>query len=254
VRLHRDSLKPLILAFHDPTVGVASGRDVSVGRHGDDANVGESGYVGYEMWLRDLETRAGGIVGASGCYYASRRELHMELVPEALSRDFAAPLVARERGYRSVSVNQALCFVPRAGSLRREYRRKVRTMSRGLQTLFYKRHLLNPFRHGRFAWMLWSHKLVRWLVPWTVVAAVAGLVCLGTVVPVLVVPAVVAVAAATALALLAWFWRGERIPRLIATPAYLLWGNLAGLHARISALRGDLTPTWEPTRREIPTG
>jgi hypothetical protein len=169
-----------------------------------------------------------------------------------LSRDFAAPLVAREHGYRSVSVHQALCFVPRAGSLRREYRRKVRTMSRGLQTLYYKRRLLNPVRHGRFAWMLWSHKLVRWLVPWTVVAALAGLACLSVAIPALRAPVIVAVAAATAVAFIAWYWRGERIPRLIATPAYLLWGNLAGLHAWISALRGDLTPTWEPTRREIP--
>src|SRR5690606_41489077 len=54
--------------------------------------------------------------------------------------------------------------VPRTVSLQREYRRKVRTMARGLETLWFKRHLLNPLRHGRFAWMLWSHKLIRWLV------------------------------------------------------------------------------------------
>jgi cellulose synthase/poly-beta-1,6-N-acetylglucosamine synthase-like glycosyltransferase len=251
VRLHRESLKPLVLAFRDPTVGVASGRDVSVARHGDDANVGESGYVGYEMWLRDLETRAGGIVGASGCYYASRRELHMNLVPEALSRDFAAPLVAWEHGYRSVSVNEALGFVPRAGSLRREYRRKVRTMSRGLQTLFHKRHLLNPLRHGRFAWMLFSHKLVRWLVPWTVVAGIAGLACLAVSAPAFRLPVILTIGVATTAAMVAWYWPGERLPRLIATPAYLLWSNLAALHAWIVALRGDLTPAWEPTRREI---
>ena len=41
-----------------------------------DASQGESRYVGYEMWLRGLETRCGGIIGASGCFYASRRELH----------------------------------------------------------------------------------------------------------------------------------------------------------------------------------
>jgi cellulose synthase/poly-beta-1,6-N-acetylglucosamine synthase-like glycosyltransferase len=82
VRLHPQSLKPLIAAFRDPRVGVASGRDVSIGREGD-ANVGESGYVGYEMWVRGLETAAGGIVGASGCYYASLVSLYREVVPEA---------------------------------------------------------------------------------------------------------------------------------------------------------------------------
>lgn len=251
VRLHPRSLQPLIAAFRDPTVGVASGRDVSVARQAVDANVGETGYVGYEMWVRDLETRAGGIVGASGCYYASRKALHMELVPEALSRDFAAPLVARERGLRSVSVNDAVCYVPRAASLRREYRRKVRTMSRGLQTLFYKRHLLNPLRHGRFAWMLLSHKLARWLVPWSVVASVAGVVCLAVAAPVLGLVAAAMTILAAAVAVAAWYWPEERIPRVVATPAYVVWGVLAGIHAWVSALRGDLTPTWEPTRREV---
>jgi cellulose synthase/poly-beta-1,6-N-acetylglucosamine synthase-like glycosyltransferase len=250
VRLDPRSLRPLIAAFRDPTVGVASGRDVSVARQAVDANVGESGYVGYEMWVRELETRAGGIVGASGCYYASRKALHMELVPEALSRDFAAPLVAREHGLRSVSVNESVCYVPRAASLRREYRRKVRTMSRGLQTLYYKRHLLNPFRHGRFAWMLLSHKLARWLLPVSVLGAVAGVVWLAVAAPAVGLAALAAAGLAAAVALAAWYWPDERVPRIVATPAYVVWGVLAGIHAWVSALRGDLTPTWEPTRRD----
>src|SRR6185436_9788106 len=95
VRLAKDCLKPLVAHFSDPTVGVASGRDVSVARVEDTANGGESGYVGYvgyEMWVRDRETQLSGIVGASGCFYGIRAQLHMTLVPEALSRDFASAL------------------------------------------------------------------------------------------------------------------------------------------------------------------
>ena len=250
VRLHPGALKPLVAALADPTVGIASGRDVSVGTDATTATLGERGYVDYEMWVRGLETRAGGIVGASGCFFASRRELQGEIVPEALSRDFAAPLVAREHGYRAVSVREAVCYVPRARSLRREYRRKVRTMTRGLQTLFYKRHLLDPRRYGRFAWMLWSHKLLRWLLPFAViVGGVGALLLLGQ--------------AATAglwiggaagliigLAAVAWWWPGGTPPRWIAVPGYVIWGIVAALHAWFNAARGDLSPTWEPTRRE----
>src|SRR5436305_381107 len=57
VRIALQALKPLVAAFADPTVGVASGRDVSVARVGAEANAGESTYVGYEMGVRDLETR-----------------------------------------------------------------------------------------------------------------------------------------------------------------------------------------------------
>src|SRR5260370_2934023 len=41
----------------------------------------------------------------------------------------------------------------------------------------------------------------------------------------------------------------KRMPRLIALPVYLVAGNLAVLHAWVRALRGELAPVWEPTRR-----
>ena len=250
VRLHPSSLKHLVAPFADPTVGIASGRDVSVARAGGDANVGESGYVGYEMWVRDLETRLGGIVGASGCFYASRIPLHMEMVPEALSRDFAAPLIAREQGFRTVSVADAVCYVPRTTTIRREYRRKVRTMARGLETLFFKRRLLNPLRYGFFAWKLISHKLVRWLVPWAIVIGAAGVVGLATEL-VWARLAAVAMSILAAIGFMGWWWPHDvRMPRFVGLPAYLVWGVAAGIHAWVKALRGDLNPIWEPTRRD----
>ena len=90
---------------------------MSVARLHDTANLAESGYVGYEMWVRRLETRVEGIIGASGCFYAIRRELHSVLVPEALSRDFAAPLTAKKHGLRAVSVDGAVCYIPRTSGL-----------------------------------------------------------------------------------------------------------------------------------------
>ena len=250
VRIDRHALKPLVAAFQDARVGVASGRDVSVARADGGATAGESGYVGYEMWVRDLETAAGGIVGASGCFYATRRDLHMEAVPESLSRDFAAPLIAVEHGFRSVSVPAAICYVPRTASLRREYRRKVRTMTRGLGTLFYKRHLLNPLRFGGFAWRLGMHKLVRWLVPWAAVLGVVGLVLAAAGGSRWAAIALALGGVGTLVAVAAWFWPEERaLPRWLGLPAFGFWGVVAGLHAWVNAVRGELHPMWEPTRR-----
>jgi cellulose synthase/poly-beta-1,6-N-acetylglucosamine synthase-like glycosyltransferase len=251
VRIAPNALKPLISRFADPEVGVASGRDVSVSQMDGDLNLGESGYVGYEMWVRDLETRVESIVGASGCFYAIRRQLHMHLFPAALSRDFASALFARQDGFRAVSVNEAVCFVPRIRSLRREYRRKVRTLTRGLETLWYERALLNPLRYGLFAWMLASHKLVRWLAPWGL--ALAWLGCLFVALKLrswdlyglCVVPPL--------LAAVGWVWpEHRRAPRLFAVPAYVASGIVAGLEAWLRALRGELNPMWEPTRRSTP--
>lgn len=251
IRILPGSLKPLMRVFQDPGIGVASGRDVSVGDITVEGNQGESGYVGYEMWVRSLETTVGSIVGASGCFYAIRRELHEVLVPAALSRDFASALTAREHGLRAVSVDEAVCLVPRTASLQREYKRKIRTMARGLETLWFKRHLLNPFRYGRFAFMLWSHKLVRWLVFLVWPAAVVGLALLAFS-SWLAAAALACTVLGFALGIVAMRApEGRPLPRLTALCGFALASHLAGFVAWTKALRGELNPIWEPTRRPV---
>lgn len=249
IRIHPHSLKRLVEPFSDPRVGLTSGRDVSVGKEGGEANQGEAGYVGYEMWIRDLETRLGGIVGASGSCYAIRRELHGLPLPEGLSRDFAAALNTRERGLYPISVSSATSVVPRGRSLRREFPRKVRTITRGMQTLLHKRALLNPLRFGLYSWMLFSHKVCRWLVPW---AGVLGLVSLGMLASqypwalALLILGLVGVAAGG----LTWALAGDRpLPAVLAFPAFFLMANVAVLAATLRTLRGRRDAVWEPTRR-----
>jgi cellulose synthase/poly-beta-1,6-N-acetylglucosamine synthase-like glycosyltransferase len=255
IRIEAGALKKLARVFQDPTIGVASGRDISVGSVHAGANRGESGYVGYEMWVRRLETRVGTIVGASGCFFASRRELHDALFPEALSRDFASCLIAREHGYRSVSVDEASCLVPRAASLQAEYRRKVRTMARGLDTLFFKRRVMNPFRFGGFSLMLISHKLCRWLFQLTLPLGVIGLVLLAAEGHRWAAVALGAGAIAAMLGLVAMRWpAGKPMPAVLAVSAFALWSNLAGLVAWLKLAQGERNPVWEPTRRPAPTG
>lgn len=250
IRIPPPALKPLVRAFADPTVGVASGRDVSVSSVDVESNQAESGYVGYEMSIRALETRVDGIVGASGCFYGIRRQLHEPPFPPHLSRDFASCLIAREQGFRSVSVDEAICYVPRTASLEREYGRKVRTMARGLATLNYKRTLLNPFRYGLFAWMLWSHKLARWLVPLSVPIAVLGLVGLALagsrVAGGLLI--VTAVGTAAGFAAMRWAETGNA-PGLVSSTGYAFAANVAGLVAWGRFLSGGSQAVWEPTRR-----
>lgn len=249
IRIPPEALKPLIRVFQDQTLGCASGRDISVGRLEAESVRGESGYVGFEMWLRGLETQAGGIIGASGCYYAIRRPLVNESFPAELSRDFSAPLHTRLNGLRTVSVEDAVCLVPRARSLKAEYRRKVRTMARGLRTLFAFKRLLNPLSYGRFAWMLFSHKLARWLVFLFLPLMIPGLLLLSPTLPMAVFVAggllIGAVCAAVA-----WRWpEGKPMPRLLSLPAFAMLTCVAAFQSWMRALSGRNDAIWEPTRR-----
>jgi hypothetical protein len=147
-----------------------------------------------------------------------------------------------------VSVREAICFVPRISSLRREYRRKVRTITRGIETLYFKRALLNPLRHGAFSWILVSHKVCRWMIPYMALLALVALCATRSVYGWW---AVAAVLAGVLCAALAWWWPdGRRVPKVIAVPAYLVIGNLAALHASLRVLGREFEPIWEPTRRE----
>jgi len=242
------SLKRLIRVFDDPTVGVASGHDVSVGAADKHDAGAESGYTNYEMWVRDLETRAGTIVGASGCFYGIRRLIRVSALPSGLSWDFASTLMARQQGYRSVSVPDAICIVPRTAEIQFELRRKSRTMARGLSTLFHFRALMNPFTYGRFALILISHKLLRW-VPYLVapvaVLALALVATQSSIAAVLLAAVVVGLLAGGAVIVY-----GRPIAfRPLALAGFAVAVFSAGFLAWCDALRGTRMVTWEPTPR-----
>ncbi len=248
IRIQPHSVKALIRAFQDPSIGVASGRDISVGAE-TEGNRGESGYVGYEMWVRDLETRLGGIVGASGCCYAARAQVQHTVLRGDLARDFASALIARRLGLRAVSVNDATAVVPRTPSLRSEMSRKARTMTQGLQTLRYGALLMNPFRFGAFAFALASHKLARWLVYLAIPFGFVGIAWLaGT--SQIALGTLLAIFVGIAMAYVAIRWPSTRkVPLPFALAGFAVASVTGGLLAWIFALRGRRLPMWEPTRR-----
>lgn len=251
-RLHPAAVRRLVQAMAEPGVGVASTCDVSITRDANGANTAEAGYVGYEMRIRELETLTGGIVGASGSGYAIRAVLHRIPVRADLSRDFSAALTARTHGYRAVSVSDALCYVPRTTSLRSEYKRKVRTMARGMETLLHNRHLLDFQTFGLFAWKLASHKICRWLVPVSALVGTIGLALLATSYD-WAAASLAAIVLMMLVALIGSCWpRSARMPRALSLLTFSVAANVAVIHALFRVVHGHEDHLWEPTRRTPP--
>jgi glycosyltransferase involved in cell wall biosynthesis len=249
VRLHPAAVRLLVEAMADPQVGVASTRDVSTVAGADIANATEAGYVDYEMRVRHLETLTGGIVGASGSGYAIRAHLHRIPIRSDLSRDFSAALTARAHGYSAVSADGALCYVPRTTSLKSEYRRKVRTIARGVETLLHNRQLLDPTTFGMFSWKLISHKVCRWLVPVSALTGIVGLAILAPKHP-WAAAALGLAGAGAILAVLGAIWPSSRpMPRVLSTLTFAAAANVAVIHALARVVLGHEDHLWEPTRR-----
>jgi hypothetical protein len=111
------------------------------------------------------------VVGA-GAIFAIRRELYTPLPPEAIN-DLVVPLQIVALGYRAVFDPAAVGIEPTAGNFAGEFRRKRRIVNRSWHGVMSVSEVLNPGRLGWFAWQVWSHKVLRWLVlPLLLLAAV----------------------------------------------------------------------------------
>jgi len=121
-------------------------------------------------------------------------------------------------------------------------------MARGLSTLFYFRALMNPFRYGRFALMLVSHKLLRW-VPYLLtplaVLALALLASQSNIAALLLVAVVMGVLTGAAVIK----YGGAVAFRPLAFAGFAVAAFSAGFLAWCDALRGARMVTWEPTPR-----
>lgn len=162
-----DALIKLEKHFADPTVGAVSSEDRFISKDGSIA--GEGAYVRYEMWLRQQESRLGGLVGLSGSFFAARKEICSEWDIHSPS-DFNTALNCAKAGFRSVSAPDVLGFYEDLKDPSKEYSRKVRTVLRGMTGLARHTEVLNISQLGVFAFQVFSHKLMRWGVPWFLIA------------------------------------------------------------------------------------
>lgn len=157
-----DALRQLLANFADPEVGYVTGRMIYVNPDGSPIGEGCSSYMQYENLLRAGETRIGSVVGVDGGIDAVRKELYRSMRADQLP-DFVLPLQVVRQGYRVVYEPAAQLWEQALKAAGDEYRMRVRVSLRALWALFDMRSLLLGAGGLRFAWQLWSHKLLRYL-------------------------------------------------------------------------------------------
>jgi glycosyltransferase involved in cell wall biosynthesis len=137
-------------------------------------------YWKYERWLREEESARGLLAMASGSLFAMRRSLWKPLDPN-VGDDFALPLRVAKAGYRNVLETRISAGTQltqkKADSM---LRMKMRIISKDLYGLLRNPSCLDPFRVGRVAIGLWSHKLLRWAVPYFLLGMLASNIFLAT--------------------------------------------------------------------------
>ncbi len=156
-----DALKKLVSNFSDQRVGYVTGKMIYTNPEGSPIGDGCSAYMKYENFLRSHETNQGSIVGVDGGIDAIRKNLYTTMNPDQLP-DFVLPLKVIEQGYRVVYESESILREQSLNATEDEYKMRVRVSLRALWALWDMRQLLS-FRHfKRFAWQLWSHKVLRY--------------------------------------------------------------------------------------------
>ena len=240
------ALKRLLAPFADERIGCVCGELQYANPDEQGVGKGEGLYWRYEQFLKRRESLLSSALGANGAIYALRRALFVELRGDIIS-DFVAPLHAWRRGFRIAYEPTAVATEYSSVRFGDEFRRRRRIVSRSLYGLWTEAGVLNPFAHFFFAFQMFSHKLLRWLVPvWLVVVLAVNIALATDGYYGLLLALQVAFYGLAALGLLL----PERLGRcwLFYVPAYFTatnWGTLLGL---LSFVTGRRHRVWQPAR------
>jgi cellulose synthase/poly-beta-1,6-N-acetylglucosamine synthase-like glycosyltransferase len=242
--LASDALKCLVSNLADPTVGLVTARPNYSNAEETEVTRNESLYLRYESWLRAQEGERGLLAMASGSLFAMRRSLWQPL-DSNVGDDFVLPLQVSAQGFRNVLDDRALVSTRLGQSAPGAMMRlKVRIISKDLRGLMANNIVLNPFRAGPVAISLWSHKLLRWMVPYfLLLMLVANMFLLHSI----GYRSLLAVQFAFYGAAVAGFSRiHQRFPWSVASSFCLV--NTAALLGSLHYLRGGTMGRWKPTR------
>ncbi len=244
-RIDKDALQQIVASFKNNKIGAVSSEDRFISDNGEIA--GEGAYVKYEMWLRNLECSVNSLVGLSGSFFAARKDVCANWSINVPS-DFNTALNCVKKGYIAISNPELLGYYPNIKDESKEYSRKLRTVIRGISALFSTPQVLNPFQFGFFSFQVFSHKIMRWLVPWFMVSLfISSILLWNTHIFYSLI-----LAGQLGFYLIGFsglILKPLRSNKIIKLPFFFLQVNFALFHASLLYLFGKRITKWEPSKR-----
>jgi cellulose synthase/poly-beta-1,6-N-acetylglucosamine synthase-like glycosyltransferase len=212
---------------------------------------GESVYWRYESWIKRLESRFYSLVTGNGSIYAVKSDSYVSQPADAIS-DFTEPLSVVRRGERVAYAPDAVAWEETESSAADELQRRVRIITRSWNSIVRFQDLLNPFSTTRFAYQLWSHKVLRWLSPVLLFGVLVANVGLVLVMPLVIFELMLAGQLLFYLfAIVGWVTDrfGIEDPIITHVPFYFLQANYGMLLGFLNFIKGQNIVVWETSGR-----
>jgi cellulose synthase/poly-beta-1,6-N-acetylglucosamine synthase-like glycosyltransferase len=160
--------------YQDASVGAVSGRYQYFDPTNQSATgLGSMAFWNYENLIKKLQSRIRTITGCCGCIYSVRKTAYTELPADIIS-DLVQPLQAIKKGYRVVFEDRSLAYEETTQSTSEEFAMRVRVVTRAMRGLLSVPDLLQPWKFAWTAFQLWSHKIMRWMVPLFLIVLLAA--------------------------------------------------------------------------------
>ena len=262
--LNADAIREIVRQMMRPNVSCVSGekrvtsrRDSSLSSHlspltSQVAAEGEGLYWKYESTLKRWDSELYSAMGAAGELFAVRMEHYREAPSNALLDDFMMSMLILKDGHRIAYTSQAYATEYGSADMQEESKRKRRIAAGGLQSIWWLRSLMNPFKHPKVAFQFISHRVLRWsitpvallaLIPLNVLLVMMKGGCVYTIVWILQILFYAAAFAGYVLAT-----KGKK-SRLLYVPYYFLFMNVNVFLGVRYLMTHSTSGTWEKARR-----
>ncbi len=243
---HAEALRHLASNYMDGRVGAVSGRYQYFDPEGESpTGLGTVAFWNYENYIKMMQSRIRTISGCCGCIYSVRHEAYTALAPDVIS-DLVQPLHVIGQGYRVIFEDRALAYEETTQSTSEEFSMRVRVITRGIHGLLSVPSLLMPWKHGWVSFQLWSHKILRWLVPFFLLALLCSNLFLLQL-PFFRLFFLVQVGFYL-ISMLSLFVPVQRVWKPLGIPLYFCTLNAAAFCSVLEVLRGKKYVIWETVR------
>lgn len=163
--LNAESIYEIMQHFSDPGVGCVSGeKRVAALHQGETAAEGEGAYWKYESKLKKWDSELYSAMGAAGELFAVRMSVYESAPSNALLDDFMISMLILKKGYKIAYTSDAYAIEHGSSNMAEESKRKRRIAAGGLQSIWWLRSLMNPFKYPVVAFQFISHRVLRWSI------------------------------------------------------------------------------------------
>jgi len=161
----QNAIRELVCQLQLPDVGGVCGYHQLSTRGAEKLSAAQGIYWTFDGLLKKAEAKLGSISSCYGSIYAVRRELVSKLPSSVTDDAFQAMAVIRQ-GQRFAFAPKALAYIrPRAKSPGHEISRRRRVVVRSLRGLWLSRELFDIRKFGLYSLSLFSHKVLRRVMP-----------------------------------------------------------------------------------------